>query len=150
MGLQGSLGDRGDSSIKAFLAVLYSLFFAVRLGDCGVLRLVVNFGDSKGEGSSLDLDFEEAAVEDLFWKVFDDWERGLDGLEGNTGDLGESGGLSVASDCGLGDEEGVVKSFESVLGVGIFLDVCQEVLRKPEFRRGRFWNIFPNSSTEFS
>lgn len=41
----------------------------------------------------------------------------------------------MISDCGLGDDEGVVMS---VLGVGIFLDVCQEVLRKSEFSRGRF------------
>lgn len=68
MGLQGSLGGRGDSSIKAFLAVdtLYSLFFAALLGDTGVFCSVIDFGDSKGEGSSLDLDLEEAVVEDLF------------------------------------------------------------------------------------
>ena len=53
-------------------------------------------------------------------------------------DLGESGGLSVTSDWGLGDDEGELLSFESVLGVEMFLDVCQEVLRKSEFRRGRF------------
>lgn len=158
VGLQGSLGGRGDGSfsIKAFLAVanLCSLFFSVFLGNTGMwgLRLVTDFGDSKGEGNSLDLDLEEAAEEDLFWNTFDDWKCGLDGLEDDTGllyrDLGESGGLGVISDCGLGDDEGVVMSFESVLGVGIFLDVCQDVSRKPEFRRGRFWNISPNSSTE--
>lgn len=111
------------------------------------LRVVTDFGDSKGEGNSLDLD--------LFWKVFDDRERRLEGLEDNSriwgdldGGLGESGGLGVASDCDLGVDEGVLMSFEGVLGVWIFLDVCKEVLRKPEFRRGRFWNVSPNSSTE--
>lgn len=64
-------------------------------------------------------------------------------------DLGENGGLGVTSNSSLGDDEGEVMSFENVLGVWIFLDVCQEVLRKPELRRGRFSNISPNSSTEF-
>lgn len=117
----------------------------------------MDFGDSKGEGNSLDLDLEEGVGEDLLWNVFDDWECGLDGFEENAGlwgdldrDLGESGGLGVTSDCGLGDDRGVLMSFDSVLEFGIFLDVCQEVLRKPDFRRGRFWNISPNSSTELA
>ncbi len=51
--------------------------------------------------------------------------------------LGESGGLGVTSDSGLGDDKVVLMSFESVLEDGMFLDVCHEVLRKPELRRGR-------------
>lgn len=52
--------------------------------------------------------------------------------------MGESGGIGGTFDCGLGDDEGGLMSFETISGVRIFLDVCQEVLRKPEFRRGRF------------
>lgn len=48
--------------------------------------------------------------------------------------MGERSGLAVVSDCGLGDVEGVAASF----GGRIFLEVCQDVLRKPESRRGRF------------
>lgn len=159
MGLQGSLGGRGDDSfsVKAFLAVAtpFNLFFTIFVEDTGMLGFpfIKDFGDSKGEGNFLYLDLEETAVEDLLWNVFDAWECGLGGLEDKTGlwgdldsDLGESGGLGVTPDCGFGDDEGILMSFKSIWGVGMFLDVCQEVLRKPEFRRGRFWNISPNSS----
>lgn len=68
VGLQGSLGGKGEDgfSVKAFLAIAV-LFFTVFLGDTGTLglRLVIDFGDSKGEGNCLDLDFKEATEEDL-------------------------------------------------------------------------------------
>lgn len=51
--------------------------------------------------------------------------------------LGESGGLGEIDACGLGDDAGEVKPFESLRGAGMFLDVCQDVLRKSEFKRGR-------------
>lgn len=51
--------------------------------------------------------------------------------------LGESGGLGEITDCGLGDDEGELKPFGSLWGAGMFLDVCQDVLRKSEFKRGR-------------
>lgn len=52
-------------------------------------------------------------------------------------DLGERSGLPVTSDFGLGDDEGVVASFERVFRVREFLDVCRDVLRKSELSRGR-------------
>ena len=77
--------------------------------------------------------------------MYDDCECGLEGLEDNAGlrkdidrDLGEEKGLGAASDCGSGVDVGVVASFESVFRVWIFLDVCQDVSRKPELRPGRF------------
>lgn len=81
---------------------------------------------------------------DLIWKAPDDRECGLDGLEDKIGlrrdlanDLGESGGLGEITDCGLEDDEGEGRAFESLWGAGMFLDVCQDVLRKSEFKRGR-------------
>lgn len=154
VGLQGSLGGTGDA--KAFPALLTCcpLFFMTLFGETGMLTscLVLDFGDSNKKGNSSYLDLEEVV---LFRNMSDDRECGLDALEDNNGlqgglgrDLAEDGGLGVTSDKGLGDDEGVVISFESVLEVWIFLDFWQEVLRKPEFRRGRFRNASPNSSTE--
>lgn len=161
MGLQGSLGGTGDDtlSLQAFPALVTycTLFLAARFGETGMLasRLVFDLCDNKEEGNSLDLDLEEVELEALFSNTSDDRECGLDALGDNNGlwgdlgrDLAENGGLGVISDWSLGDDEGVVISFECVLGVRIFLDFCQEVLRKPEFRRGRFRNVSPNSSTE--
>lgn len=74
----------------------------------------------------------------------DDCECGVDALEDNSGlsgdmdrDLGERSGLPVTSDFGLGDDEGVVASFERVFRVREFLDLCRDVLRKSELSRGR-------------
>lgn len=52
-------------------------------------------------------------------------------------DLGERSGLPVTSGFGLGDDEGVVASFERVFRVREFLDVCRDVMRKSELSRGR-------------
>lgn len=120
MGLQGSSGDTGDDSflMKAFLAAATPCILLLPIFVAGtgtfVQRFIKDFGDSKGEGSSLLSGREETvAVEGLIWKVLDDWERGLDGLEDKmglwgdlAGDLGESGGVGEITDCGLGDDEG--------------------------------------------
>ncbi len=72
LGLRGSLADRGDniSLIKTSPsdAASFSCFFTVFLETPGelALRFVIDFGESKGEGSFLDLDLGEAAVEELF------------------------------------------------------------------------------------
>lgn len=154
VGLQGSLGGTGDDTLSLqavpALVTYCTLFLAVLFGETGMLtRLVFDLDDNKEEGNSL------VELEALFWNTSDDRECGLDawgdnnGLWGDLGrDLAENGGLGVISDWSLWDDEGVVISFECVLGVRIFLDFCQEVLRKPEFRRGRFRNVSPNSSTE--
>lgn len=69
MGLQGSLGGRGDGSffIWTFLAVAtpYRLVFPLFVADTGMLgsRFMKDFGDSEGEDNFLDLDLEE--TEDL-------------------------------------------------------------------------------------
>lgn len=130
-GKLGALGERGDEdfTLRAFLVVFFVVFVGV--AEVQGLGEVIDFGESNGEGNSLDLDLKEEALEDLLREVSDDSDRGLEGLEDNTG-------LGVATDCGLGDEDGVVLSFKRAFGVGIFLEVCQEVLRKSEFRRGRF------------
>lgn len=62
----------------------------------------------------------------------------LTGLWGEMdSDLGVSCGLGVAPDCGLANDEGVLMSFAGICGLGIFLDNCQEEVRKPEFTLGR-------------
>lgn len=72
VGLQGSSVGSGDdnSSLKAFLAAATccSVFFAVFFRETAMLgfRLVIDLGDSKEEGSSLDLDLEEVVLEALF------------------------------------------------------------------------------------
>lgn len=159
MGLQASWdGEKGGgASIKASLVVVatFSLFFGIFLGGMLVSRFVIDLGDSKGEGSFLGLDLEEAAVEDFFFlDMSSDWEYGLEGFEdaglreGLDRDLGDSGGLGVTSSVGLGDNNGDITPSDGALGAGIFLDVSQEELKKPECRRGRLFCIPPNSSAE--
>lgn len=68
VGLQGSLGCKGDDSLslEAFLAVA-ALFFVVM----GIVRLdlAVALGDNKAEDSCLGRGLEEAAVEALFLRA---------------------------------------------------------------------------------
>lgn len=68
MGLQGSSGDTGDDSflIKAFLAAATPCILLLPIFVAGtgmfVLRFIKDFGDSKGEGSSLLPGREETVV----------------------------------------------------------------------------------------